>query len=164
MNRQLGSLTLAVVSLVALLCGSQAGAQLFPGNTGNSLGSSSDRPRPMPMDQAFPYFVSIVDDGTLTVTWQIAPDHYLYRHQFDFSLRLPGDETVETVEYRLPGGVAKHDQFFGDVEVYYDGVSASVAASGSALPAGTSLIIQYQGCAEWGFCYPPQSASYPLVP
>ena len=49
-------------------------------------------PRPLPMDQAFPYFVSIVDSDTLSVTWQIAPDHYLYRHQFGFVLQLPDDD------------------------------------------------------------------------
>jgi len=164
MHKQLRSVILAsgLAMSLALLLGSQASAQLFPGSS-NSLGGS-DRPRPLPMDQAFPFFVSIVDADTLTVTWQIAPDHYLYRHQFGFILQLPGKEADEPLEFELPGGIAKNDQFFGDVEVYYDGITATLTAAESTLPAGTSLIIQYQGCAEWGFCYPPQSANYQLVP
>jgi len=161
MIEQLRNTTL--IFAFTLLLGSQANGQLFPGGAGNSLGGS-DRPRPLPMDQAFPYFVSIVDTDTLTVTWQIAPDHYLYRHQFGFALQSPDSEGGQSPEFVLPDGVAKNDQFFGDVEVYYDGVTATLTASESTLPAGTSLIIQYQGCAEWGFCYPPQSSVYPLVP
>ena len=161
MNKQLRNATLALG--LTLLLGSQASAQLFPRGSGNSLGSD-DRPRPLPMDQAFPFFVSIVDTGRLTVTWQIAPDHYLYRHQFGFILQLPMDIEDQPLLFTVPAGIAKNDQFFGDVEVYYDGVTATLTTPESTLPAGTSLIIQYQGCAEWGFCYPPQSSVYPLVP
>jgi len=150
-----------LLTLGLALLATTASAQLFPGSTSNSFGGN-DRPRPLPMDQAFPYFVSIADSETLTVTWQIAPDHYLYRHQFGFVLQLP-DTSDQPLTFDIPAGIAKHDQFFGDVEVYYDGVTATLN-TGSALPSGTNLIIQYQGCAEWGFCYPPQSVSYPLAP
>ncbi|MBT8146584.1 MAG: hypothetical protein KJN90_06985 [Gammaproteobacteria bacterium] len=165
MKNPLGKQTFArgLFPLLVLLLGSHASAQLFPGAGGNPLGDN-DRPRPLPMDQAFPYFVSIVDSDTLSITWQIAPDHYLYRHQFGFILQTPGDAEDQHLGYTLPQGIAKNDQFFGDVEVYYQGVTATLSTAGASLPAGTNLTIQYQGCAEWGFCYPPQSVTYSLVP
>lgn len=138
-----------------------ATAQLVP-RSGNSILGGGDRPRPLPMDEAFPYFVSIVDSQTLNVTWEIAPDHYLYRHQFNFSLQSPDGELQE-VEFQLPDGVAKTDQFFGEIEAYYQQVTARLSVN-TPLPAGTSLNIEYQGCAEWGFCYPPQSSSHKLSP
>ena len=152
----------SILSVGLALLATTSSAQLFPGSGSNSFGGS-DRPRPLPMEQAFPFFVSIADSETFTVTWQIAPDHYLYHNQFGFSLQLPGDNTGKPVTFDIPPGIAKHDQFFGDVEVYYEGVTATLKTE-TALPSGTSLIIQYQGCAEWGFCYPPQSTSYPLTP
>ncbi|MBT8147315.1 MAG: hypothetical protein KJN90_10715, partial [Gammaproteobacteria bacterium] len=146
MKKPFGNQTPALgpLLLLVLLLGSQASAQLFPAAGGNSLGGS-DRPRPLPMDQAFPYFVSIVDSDTLSVTWQIAPDHYLYRHQFGFILQLPGAEEGKPLSFTMPAGIAKNDQFFGDVEVYYQGVTATLSTPGAAMPPGTSLTIQYQG-------------------
>ncbi len=138
------------LTLMILLWGSQTGAQLFPAGSGSSLGGG-DRPRPLPMEQAFPYFVGIVDDDTLSVTWQIAPEHYLYAQ-------------IQDLEFSLPDGIAKNDQFFGDVEVYYGALTVTVEAAVSKVPSGTNLVIQYQGCAEWGFCYPPQASLYPLSP
>jgi len=151
------------LTLMILLWGSQTGAQLFPAGSGSSLGGG-DRPRPLPMEQAFPYFVSIVDDDTLSVTWQIAPEHYLYRHQFGFVLQAQDGAQIQDLEFSLPDGIAKNDQFFGDVEVYYGALTVTVEAAVSKVPSGTNLVIQYQGCAEWGFCYPPQASRYPLSP
>jgi thiol:disulfide interchange protein DsbD len=148
------------LALGILLLASQASAQLFPTGGGSALGGD-DRPRPLPMEQAFPFFVSIIDDDTLSVTWQIAPEHYLYRHQFGFVLQQQDGAQAQPLEFSLPDGIAKNDQFFGDVEVYYQALTATVKTSVSA---GTTLVIQYQGCAEWGFCYPPQASSYPLTP
>ena len=64
------------------------------------------------------------------------------------------------MRFELPEGLAKTDQFFGEVTVYYDRVSIDL----SLPPAhrGKTLILHYQGCAEWGFCYPPQRDLYPL--
>jgi len=139
-----------------------ADAQLNPGGAGSIL-NRGERPRPLPMEQAFPYFVSIVNERTLDITWQIAPDHYLYRHRFNFLLQRPDTSEQVVIPAEMPDGVAKTDEFFGDIEAFYGSVTARLEVD-PALPAGTTLVIEYQGCAEWGFCYPPQASSYPLVP
>jgi thiol:disulfide interchange protein DsbD len=150
---------LSVLTLTLLL--QPVTAQLLSSGGNSSLGS--DRPRPLPIEQAFPYFVSVGDGNTLTITWQPAPGHYLYRHQFGFALQSADGSTPQPLPFQLPDGIAKNDQFFGDIEAYYDSVTASIMP-GPDLATGTTLLIHYQGCAEWGFCYPPQTAAYPLVP
>ena len=154
--------TIALLLALSLGLALPATAQLLPGSANSALGRG-DRPRPLPMEQAFPYFISLVDDRTVEVTWQIAPEHYLYRHQFNFALQLPDQDSPRPLNFELPDGVAKTDPFFGDIEAYYGLVTARLAVD-PALPQGTLLLIDYQGCAEWGFCYPPQSTSQPLKP
>lgn len=121
------------------------------------------RPRPLPISEAFPWFVSIEGDRRLAVTWQPAPQHYLYRHQFAFGLVEAGSATAVPIPFTLPAGKPHTDQFFGDIEAYYDLVTAHLdLPPGWQAPA--ELQIHYQGCADWGFCYPPQQDSYRLLP
>ncbi len=60
-------------------------------------------------------------------------------------------------------GSPRSDQFFGDIEAYCDDVSVTLSLP-EATPDSAALIIEYQGCADWGFCYPPQRQAYPLAP
>ena len=126
----------------------------------NSLDANS-RPVPLPIDQAFPFYVSESAPGRYQVTWTVAPDHYLYRHAFNFELQSGAGTPARPVEFSIPDGISKDDQFFGRVEAYYTRVSADLQLVPVSGPE-TVLIIEFQGCAEWGFCYPPQRISYPL--
>lgn len=139
---------LALFLLAAGWCLS-ALAQLTP--RGSSLGS--EHPRPLPLDQAFPYLVERTAVDTVTITWQPALDHYLYRHSFEFHLRQR--DQVDTLSFTVPDGHATEDEFFGPIEAYYEAVTATVALP-PMTPADSQLEIHYQGCAAWGFCYPPQ--------
>jgi len=152
-----------IISLLAavLLCLAQTvSAQLTPGSS-SLLGG--DQPQPLRKEEAFPYFVSISGPDTITVNWQLADGHYLYRRQFAFSLKHTGEETAEPVEFALPDGLKKQDQFFGDIEAYYDNVTATLTLNTDELNDAT-LVIRYQGCADWGFCYPPQTDEFPFNP
>lgn len=124
--------------------------------------SANARPTPLSLEEAFPFYVSDIGDGELRITWTPARGHYLYRHAFAFSLQGSGNE-AETLTFEIPPGLPKSDQFFGDIEAYYDDVSASLTLPGT-LPAGALLIIEFQGCADWGFCYPPQKQPFTLQP
>ena len=53
----------------------------------------------------------------------------------------------------LPEGKAKFDEFFGDVEVYYQFVAFTLPAA-LELNDGAQLTVGYQGCADRGLCYP----------
>ena len=69
----------------------------------------------LPVDEA--YELSVIGDGEqrALLQWLIAPDYYLYRHAFDAKARTADDEVELTLA--VPDGLAKTDEFFGDVEV-----------------------------------------------
>ena len=118
---------------------------------------------PLSLKEAFPYFVSELSPGKYRINWVLAQGHYLYRHALQFSLlQTEGGDSLP-VNYELPDGVQKTDQFFGQIEAYYNLLSIDLNLTTVPEPEA-GLMIQYQGCAEWGFCYPPQRAFFKLLP
>ena len=104
-------------------------------------------------DVAFVYSAEQTDGNTVKASWQIAKDHYMYRDKFKFEI-IEG-EGVSVGAAQLPPGKTKHDEFFGKIQVFYDGVSAIVPLSATK-DTTAKLRITYQGCAEkTGICYPP---------
>jgi len=137
--------------------------QLEP-RTFNSLSIQTDnQPRPLALTEAFPFYVSSLSPGRYRVSWNLAEGHYLYRHAFGFQLKQNTDSAPMIVEFILPEGIKKTDQFFGKIEAYYNLINADLALTTVPGPDAV-LVIKYQGCAEWGFCYPPQQAEYKLLP
>ena len=110
----------------------------------------------LPVDEA--YQLSVIADGDqqALLQWLIAPDYYLYRHAFDAKARTTDGEVELTLA--VPDGLAKTDEFFGDVEVYYGAVDASLELAETA--ELLELSITYQGCADAGLCYPPETKSF----
>jgi len=145
-------LGLALPALLAL----PAAAQL-PIRGNDPLADTANRP--LLIGEAFPWRVSEAAPGTFRITFHPAPEHYLYAHAFGFSL-LSGDGE-QALDFELPPGLAKNDPFFGDVVAYYDQVSVTLDLDRGIAP-GAALRIEFQGCADWGFCYPPQQARYVL--
>lgn len=92
------------------------------------------------------------DDGTTTLTGTIAPGYYLYRHR----LGMVADDGA-ALPLVLSQGKAKTDEFFGRTEVYYDTVEMRVDAAGAR-----TATLQWQGCADAGICYPPQTLQVEL--
>jgi thiol:disulfide interchange protein DsbD len=105
-------------------------------------------------DQAFALSVTAVDATTLQARWDIAEGYYLYRSKFRFSSDTPG---ITLGEPQFPAGKIKHDEFFGDVEIYRGSVTVTIPVERSANAPGTlALTATSQGCADLGVCYPPQ--------
>lgn len=105
-------------------------------------------------DQAFQFDLAVDDPNTLMARWQIAPDHYMYRDKIKF--KVEGKE-VQLGQIDLPAGEEKHDEFFGDIQVYHDLVEARIPLiRTSQEPVKIKVDVTYQGCAEkTGICYPP---------
>ncbi len=62
---------------------------------------------------------------------------------------------MELGEAEIPPGKRKVDEYFGEVEVYYHAAEARVPViSGSGR---VEVGITYQGCADAGLCYPPET-------
>lgn len=151
---------LAAALLTALFAATSAGAQEI---TRFSALADQDRSsfNPLSQEQAFPFRVNEIGEQRYLVTWQPAPDHYLYKRAFKFTYHQSPDSSPLIVPFSLPAGLTKNDEFFGEVEVYYSQLDVSLDLP--QLPSGDGfLVIEYQGCADWGFCYPPQSVQFDL--
>jgi thiol:disulfide interchange protein DsbD len=103
---------------------------------------------------AFVFSAEVVDPNTLRARWDIAPEHYLYREKFTFELK--GADGVVLGSAVIPKGEEKHDEFFGDIQVFHDRVEALLPLERNRLEATkVTLVAGYQGCADAGICYPP---------
>jgi len=140
------------LKLPAVKGAAQVGAAATPQslqNLGDLLGGQDEFLEP---DKAFAVSAQAQGNNAM-VQFQIAPGYYLYRDKMKVSLAADSDLKLGTVE--LPPGKVKVDEFFGKTEVYYDNVTLAAPLTGAAKVA--NLTVQYQGCAEKGICYPPQT-------
>lgn len=96
----------------------------------------------LPASEAF-RFGSYEESGSIRVFWQVHPGHYLYRDKFRF------EQSGKELMVDLPRGQLRQDEIFGEVEVLTGLVEVSI-------PAVMPIQIYYQGCAERGYCYPPE--------
>ncbi|CAI2151142.1 Thiol:disulfide interchange protein DsbD precursor [Serratia ficaria] len=139
-----------LIKLILLLCSlfflpQAAQASLF----GQSGGSQF-----VPVDQAFAF--DFKQQGSqLTLNWQIRPGYYLYRQQIKL---VP--QRAELGAFTLPDGLSHRDEFFGEVAIFKQQLNLSIPLRQAA--ANASLSVTYQGCAEAGFCYPPETRTIPL--
>ncbi len=95
-----------------------------------------------------------VENNTVIAEYKIAPGYYMYREAFRFDLESDGVSFAEVI---VPDGKIKHDEFFGDVEIYRDQVAIQLPLQpeGANLPAEIKIKTTGQGCADIGVCYPP---------
>ena len=110
-----------------------------------------------PVDSVFVPKVGAPSRDRIEVTWTIAKGYYLYRHRI--AVQPLGGFDAGAVQ--LPDGAKHHDEFFGDVQTYRDSVTAVLP--GKATGDAVSLRIKYQGCADAGVCYPPQTRTLSVV-
>lgn len=104
-------------------------------------------------DQAFRLSAGIDDQGQLGLAWHIADGYYLYRSKFRFASRTDG---VALGEAKFPAGERKHDEFFGEMEIYRGHIQVDVPLRRDNPAAATLLLdVTVQGCADAGICFPP---------
>lgn len=108
----------------------------------------------LPVDEAFRPDVILLPENKLQVEWVIANEYYLYKHRFKFE----ATQGVELQQAEIPAGLKKNDEFFGEVEVYYRLLSVIIPFQGNQKEF--ELTVGYQGCADAGLCYPPETKSY----
>ena len=117
-----------------------------------------EEPEFLPVDQAFVLSTELSADGAVLVRWDMVDGYYLYRHRFGFAVRTSADIAESDVVLgapEIPPGKKKIDDYFGEVEVYYHQAQARVPVQ-----AGSGLVevgVSYQGCADMGLCYPPET-------
>ncbi|AYK22645.1 MULTISPECIES: protein-disulfide reductase DsbD [Pseudomonadaceae] len=105
----------------------------------------------LPVDEAFTLHVEQPDAGGVVLRWDIAPGYYLYQERLRFAGLAPGTEP------QLPPGEPYHDEYFGDSRIYRDSLEVQLPDANIA-----SLELGWQGCADAGLCYPPQTRTVDL--
>ena len=107
----------------------------------------------LPVDQAFALTAKATSRNRIEFSWTIAPGYYLYRQRMGVAAT---DAAFKTNPLQLPDGIRKHDEFFGDVQIYHGTVTAVQTGAAASDVAAASFTVKYQGCADVGVCYPPQ--------
>ncbi|MBZ9784106.1 protein-disulfide reductase DsbD [Pseudomonas sp. REP124] len=119
-----------------------------PSATLGSINNSADF---LPVREAFK--LSLVDSTPQSIKLRfIATEgYYLYRHRLQFRAD-PADVGLGPAQ--LPKGEQKHDEYFGDVEVYHGILDVELPRTDQR---AFTLAVTYQGCADKGLCYPPET-------
>lgn len=133
------------LTLILLLCSTSVFAGLF---------DAPGRSNFTPADQAF-VFDFQQNQHDLNLNWQVKEGYYLYRKQISIT---PAQAQVDPLQ--LPAGVAHEDEFYGKSEIYRGQLSVPVAVVQA--DKGATLTVTYQGCADAGLCYPPETKVIPL--
>lgn len=119
----------------------------------NSLFSSQDSEF-LPVDKALP-FNHTTENNAVVLSWDIAPGHYLYRDRISITALDKGAE-AGALEYSSPG-TETEDDFFGKSTVFFNPLEARVPVTLPDNMHEARFEVTYQGCAEAGLCYPPQT-------
>ncbi|EHK0945645.1 protein-disulfide reductase DsbD [Citrobacter farmeri] len=134
-----------IFTLILLLCSTSTFAGLF---------DAPGRSNFVPADQAFAFDFQ-QNQHDLNLTWQVKDGYYLYRKQIRIT-----PAQAEIAEVTLPAGVWHEDEFYGKSEIYRNTLTIPVTINQAQ--SGATLTVTYQGCADAGFCYPPESKTVPL--
>ena len=96
---------------------------------------------------------AFVQNNVLQVNHRIEDGYYLYKDKINYGSTQDG---VSLAAYTLPDGIQYEDEFFGNTEIYRAPFSVYIKLiEGSKTP--TDLVVESQGCADIGLCYPPQT-------
>ena len=108
----------------------------------------------LPVDQAFQFEGASKKGAAVSLNWTVAPGYYLYGHMFKVTVDAPAG--VAAPALKLPKGEQKQDAEFGEVMIQR-GVLALPLSFATKGAAPRTLRVRYQGCADIGVCYPPQT-------
>ncbi|MHC8375284.1 protein-disulfide reductase DsbD [Pseudomonas sp. MDT1-16] len=143
--RRLLCLLLIVLTLPATAAG------LLESQPSSTLGSINNSADFLPVREAF--HLSLVESTPQSIKLRLiaTEGYYLYRHRFQFRAD-PTDVGLGAAQ--LPKGEQKHDEYFGDVEVYHGVLDVELPRTDQR---AFTLVVTYQGCADKGLCYPPET-------
>ena len=134
-----------IITLILLLCSASASAGLF---------DAPGRSNFVPADRAFAFDFQ-QNQHDLNLSWHIKDGYYLYRKQITLTTK---DAAI--VDPSLPPGEGHEDEFYGKSEIYRQRLMLPITLTQAGKAA--TLTVTYQGCADAGFCYPPETKVVPL--
>lgn len=107
------------------------------------------------VDQAFSVKPS-QNGNKVNIALKITPKHYLYKDKI--SLKLPAGVSASTIKFSHTSQTID-DPTFGKVDVFKQPqVTATATLTNTTAAAiNENITVSWQGCAEAGLCYPPQT-------
>ena len=121
----------------------------------SGLFDSDDSNQILHPDEAFVVAFEQRDDNTAVATFEIEDEYFLYNHRF--GVAVANDDSVTAEIASLTKGKHKYDEFFGDVEINRKKAVAEIVFKHDGEAREIELDIGYQGCADIGICFPPQT-------
>ncbi len=116
-------------------------------------------PEPPPANAVFKLAIKTLDPNTFLLEWQIKPEYFLYRDRLQLTQEKA--DFFELAPLKLPGSKTKIDGLGQTIHIYRDKLRLPVSIIGLH-PGEGILNLKYQGCADDGFCYPPEFTSIKL--
>ncbi|MFV8783476.1 protein-disulfide reductase DsbD family protein [Microbulbifer sp. SA54] len=164
LNRLLAPAFLAVYSLLAYAFVSSAyaaGNPLSSPPLASSNFGATQQDEFLPVDQAYRQDFLFAQSGEVSALFQIAPEYYLYRDKLALYVLGEGGKTPLPLDIEK-GEVIWDDYFEKETEVYrwQLEIPVSIPANLRTGSAPVELEIHYQGCADAGLCYPPQTRRF----
>lgn len=121
--------------------------------------ASASSLNPPPADAVFQLHVKAHDPNTLLLTWDIKPGFFLYRDRIHVTE--PSNTLIDLTDIKLPSALSKINRLNQTIFIYRKRLKLPISLV--ALNPGEMIInINYQGCADDGFCYPPESRAIKL--
>ena len=127
--------------MAALALATSAGAQTAAG------------PKLLPAEKAFALSGRALDAKTVEVRFNVADGYYLYRDKLSFAAEPP---PVAVGKPDLPAAKPHQDEFFGKVSIYRGLAVIKLPLAQAKAGQDVTLVVNSQGCADAGVCYPPQ--------
>ena len=114
----------------------------------------------LPVEEAYIPTVTVADD-VATLNFKVMPGYYLYKERITLEAARPAEVVMGPLE--MPAGEEKTDEFFGKMHVFHqDFTGTSKLTFPGARPILVAFRLKYQGCADIGVCYPPQTRTFAM--
>nr|WP_113869151.1 protein-disulfide reductase DsbD [Brenneria salicis]NMN92873.1 thiol:disulfide interchange protein DsbD [Brenneria salicis ATCC 15712 = DSM 30166]RBP58315.1 thiol:disulfide interchange protein DsbD [Brenneria salicis ATCC 15712 = DSM 30166]RLM29127.1 protein-disulfide reductase DsbD [Brenneria salicis ATCC 15712 = DSM 30166] len=143
-----------IFTLIFLLWTTFSAPTALASTFGQTLSGNNQNAQFLPVDRAFAFDFQ-QRDNQLTVRWEIQPGYYLYRQQ----IKVEGNRAIIGT-FDIPPGLSHRDEFFGEVFIFKQPLALTIPLVQADNTA--TLQVTYQGCADAGFCYPPETRTIPL--
>jgi len=88
-----------------------------------------------------------LEKNKLILTWTIKENCYLYKNKFF----IINQDSKKYLDFVLPSSNTITDEFFGEVEVFYNFVETFINID----LLSSRITVSYQGCNAQGYCYSP---------
>lgn len=109
---------------------------------------------PLPEAQVFQFQFARYDANTLKLDWDIKNGYFLYKERIH--IKTPPDHYMQVGTLQFPPPLIKISKQGKQILVYRNTLTLAIPLLANS--GGESLVtVEYQGCSDEGFCYPPQT-------